>query len=235
MQINSSSGVIIPETLPFIDSLFKALEKADAKIKITHDETQILYKNYVFILNFRLPSNKVMLSPDDKEYSTYKTFKYVSTGKINVEVGYYLEWNRWHKHEKLIKQTKADTFDDLLKKVFLYIFSLPSIIDEEIKTHKIAEEKKRQEEEQKAILKEQHDREYKLTEDLLKKSIHFFYSQLVKNYIVSELDETSNEYDWAMNKSNWIKDSDKHPDKILTTEDKEKLIDFKLQKFFMYY
>lgn len=234
LQINSSSGVIIPETLPFIDSLFKALEKADAKIKITYDETQILYKNYIFILNFRLPSTKVMLSPADKEYSTYKTFKYVSTGKLNIEVGYYLEWNRWHKHERLIKQTKTDTFDDLLKKVFLYIFSLPQKIDEEIITHNIAEEKKRQEEELKAILKEQHDKEYKLTEELLKKSIHFFYSQLVKNYIVSELDETTNEYNWALNKSNWIKDSDKYPDNTLTSKDKEKLIDSEFQKVLMY-
>jgi hypothetical protein len=232
LQINSSSGVIISETLPFVDSLFKALEKADAKIKITHDETQILYKNYVFILNFRLPSNKVMLSSTDKEYSTYKTFKYVSTGKLNVEVGYYLEWNRWHKHEKLIKQTKTDTFDDLLKKVFLYIFSLPQKIDEEIKAHNIAEEKKRQEEEQKAILKEQHEKEYKLTEELLKRSIDFFYSQLVKGYVMSELDENSDEYNWAMNKADWIKDSNGYPDAILSTKDKERLIDSKSLKGF---
>ncbi|WP_394234239.1 hypothetical protein [Niallia oryzisoli] len=138
LHINSSSGVITPDTLPFIDSLFKALEKVDAKIKITHDETQILYKNHVFILNFRLPSNKVMLSTADKEYSTYNTFKYVSTGKMNVEIGYRLEWYRWSKNEKLIKQTKKDTYDDLLKKVFLYIFSLPQKIDEEIKSHKLS-------------------------------------------------------------------------------------------------
>lgn len=223
LKINSSSGVFIPETLPFIDSLFKALDKANAKIVTTHDETRVLYKNYVFILNFRLPSNKVMLSPDDKEYSTYKTFKYVSTEKLNVEVGYYLEW-RWHNHEKIIKQTKTDTFDDLLKKVFLYIFSLPQKIDEDIKTHQIEEEKKRQAEEQKAILKEKRDIEYKLTEELLKNSIHFFYSQLVKTYVASEIDESTEEYDWAMKKSNWIKDSDKHPDSILTTIDKERLI-----------
>lgn len=234
LKINSSSGVVIPETLPFIDSLFKSFEKVRAKINITYDETQILYKNYIFILNFKLPSNKVTLSPADTEYSTYNTFKYVSTGKINVEVGYYLEWNRWHKHEKLIKQTKTDSIDDLLKKVFLYIFSLPEKIDEEIKTHKIAEEIKRQEEEQKALIKKQHDKEYTLTEELLKKSIQFFYSQLVKNYIVSELDEATNEYFWAMNKSNWIKDSDKYPDNILSNKDKEKLIDFKIQKGFIF-
>ncbi|AIF45103.1 hypothetical protein [Virgibacillus sp. SK37] len=234
LQINSSSGVIIPETLPFIDSLFKALEKADSKIKITYDETQVLYKNYVFSLKFRLPSNKVMLSPDDKEYSSYNTYKYVATGKLNVEIGYRLEWHQWSKHEKLIKQSKNDTFDDLLRKVFIYIFSLPQKIDKKTIAHEIEEEKKRQEEGQKAILKKQHDTEYELTEELLKRSIHYFYSQLVKNYIVSELDETTNEYDWAMNKSNWIKDSDEYPDNILTTKDKEKLIDFEFQKVFKY-
>ena len=234
LQINSSSGVIIPETLPFIDGLFKALEHADAKIKITHDETQVLYKNYVFLLKFRLPSNKVMLSPDDKEYSAYNTYKYVSTGKLNVEIGYRHEWYQWSKHEKLIKQTKTDTLDDLLKKIFLYIFSLPQRIDEETRTHKIEEEKKRQKEEQKAILKEQHDKEFKLTEELLKRSIHYFYSQLVKNYIVSEMDESTNEYIWAMNKFNWIKDSDKYPDNILSNKDKEKLINFIFQKGFIY-
>ncbi|MCM3006717.1 hypothetical protein [Priestia koreensis] len=153
---------------------------------------------------------------------------------MNVEVGYYLEWNRWHKHEKLIKQTKTDSIDDLLKKVFLYIFSLPEKIDEEIKTHKIAEEKKRLEEEQKALIKKQREKEYKLTEDLLKKSIQFFFSQLVKNYIVSELDETTDEFLWAMNKSNWIKDSDKYPDNILSNADREKFIDIEFQKSFRY-
>lgn len=180
LNINSSSGVIIPEALPFIDSLFKALEKVGARINITSEETQVLYKNYVFTLNFKLPSRKVMLSPDDKEYSAYKTYKFVSTGKINVEVGYLLEWYKWSKNEKLIKQTKTDTFDTLLKKVFLYIFSLPHKIDEETKAHEIAEEKKRQEEEQRAILKERHNREYSRTEELLQKSIHYFYSQIVK-------------------------------------------------------
>jgi len=233
LQINSSSGVIIPETLPFIDSLFKALEKAGAKINITHDETQVLYKSYFFILKFKLPSHKVMLSPEDKEYSTYNTYKYVPTGKLNVEVGYRLEWLRWHKHEKLIQQTKTDSFEALLMKVFLYIFSLPQKIDEEVKAHEIAEEKKRQEEEQKAIIKEQHDKEYRRTEELLEKSIHYFYSQLVKNYIVSELDETTTEYNWAMNKSNWIRDSGESPDNLLTTNDKEKLISSKLPRGFI--
>jgi hypothetical protein len=80
---------------------------------------------------------------------------------------------------------------------------------------------------------EQHDKEYELTEELIKKSMHFFYSQLVRNYIVSEMDETTDEYDWAMNKSNWIKDSNKFPDTILSNQDKEKLIDFIFQKGFI--
>lgn len=226
LKINSSSGVIIPETLPFVDSLFKALEKVGAKIRITNEETQVLYKSYTFILNFKLPSNKVKLSPDDKEYSTYNTYKYVATGKMNVEVGYYLEWYKWSKHEKLITQTKKDTFDDLIKKVFLYIFSLPQKIDEETEKHKVVEEKKIREEEQRAILKEQHDKEFQRTEELIKKSIDFFYSQLVKNYIVSELDENSDEYNWAINKTNWIKDSDTYSDSILSATDKERLINY---------
>lgn len=234
LKINSSSGIVIPETLPFIDCLFKALEKVGAKIRITNEETQVLYKSYIFIINFKLPSNKVKLSPDDKEYSTYNTYKYVATGKMNVEVGYYLEWYKWSKHEKLITQTKKDTFDDLLKKVFLYIFSLPQKIDEEVEKHKIAEEKKRREEEQRAILMDQHEKEYQRTEELIKKSIDFFYSQLVKNYVVSELDENSDEYNWAMDKSNWIKDSDFYPDFILSIKDKERMINFNKPKGFTY-
>lgn len=225
LRINSSSRTIIPETLPFIDALFKALEKVGAKIKVTTEETQVLYKNYVFILNFKLPSNKVNLSPDDKEYSSYNTFKYVATGKMNVEVGYYLPWYKWSKHEKLITQTKRETFDDLLRKVFIYIFSLPQKIDEATAIHKVEEENKRLEEERKAIIKERHDKEYELTEELLKKSMDFFFSQLVKNYILSELDENTDEYNWAIQKVNWIKDSNKYSDNILTTKDKEKLLD----------
>lgn len=182
------------------------------------------------MLNFKLPSKKVMLSPNDKEYSSYKTYKYVSTGYMNVEVGYYLEWRKWSKHEKLIKQTKTDTFDALLKKVFLYIFSLPQIIDEERMAHKIAEEKKRREEEQREIIRERHDREYQRTEELLQKSIHYFYSQIVKKYVMAEFDETTDEFIWAMNKADWIKDSEKHQDEYLTTKDKEKLIRTKQPK-----
>lgn len=234
LKINSSSGTVIPETLPIIDGLFKALEKVGAKIRVTNEETQVLYKNYLFILNFKLPSYKVKLSPDDKEYSEYHTYKYVATGKMNVEVGYYLEWYKWSRNEKLITQTKKDTFNDLLKKVFLYIFSLPQKIDEEIEKHKIVEEKKRREEEQRDILKERHEKEYQRTEELIKKSIDLFYSKLVKNYVVSELDENSDEYNWAMDKSNWIKDSDSYPDFILSTKDKERLINFNKPKGYTY-
>lgn len=228
LKINSSSGVIIPETLPFVDSLFKSLEKVGANIRITNEETQVLYKGYNFILNFKLPSNKVKLSPGDKAYSTYNTYKYVATGKMNIEVGYYLYWLKRNKHEKLIIQTKTDTFDDLLRKVFLYIFSLPQKIDEVVAKHEVEEENKRLEEEQRAVLKEQHDKEYQQTEQLIKKSIDLFYSQLVKNYIVSELDENSDEYNWAMNKSNWIKDSNTYTDSILSATDKERLINYNL-------
>lgn len=230
LKIKSSSGVVIPEIFPFIDSLFKALEKAGARINITDDENQVLYKNYTFILTFRLPSKRVNLSPDDKEYSTYNTFKYVSTGKINVEVGYRVEWSNWLKGEKIITQNKRDTLDDLLKKVFLYVFSLPEKIDEEKKAYEVAEEQKRQEEEKRAILKERHDREYRRTDELLKKSIEFFYSKLVQEYVRTQLDESTDEYNWAMDKANWIKDSDKYPDKILTKEDKKRLIHSRSEK-----
>lgn len=142
LRINSASGEIIPEVLPFIDSLFKALEMAGAKIVSKYDETQVLYKKYTFSLNFKLPCKKITLSPDDKAYSRYNTFKYETIGKIYVEVGYKLYWRKWGKHEKLIKQTKTMTPEDLLRKVFLYIFSLPPIIDEEEKAHILEEERR---------------------------------------------------------------------------------------------
>lgn len=147
---------------------------------------------------------------------------------MNVEIGYYLNWLKWNKNEKLITQTKTDTFDDLLRKVFLYIFSLPQKIDQKVEKHKVQEEEKRREEEQRAVAKERHDKEYQRTEELIKKSIDFFYSQLVKNYIVSELDENSEEYNWAINKSNWIKDSDTYTDSLLSATDKDRLINYNL-------
>lgn len=109
LRINSASGEIIPEVLPFIDSLFKALEMAGAKIVSKYDEIQVLYKKYTVSLKFRLPCKKVTLSPEDKDYSRYNTFKYETIGKINVEVGYKLYWRKWGKHEKSSKHP-----DDLL-------------------------------------------------------------------------------------------------------------------------
>jgi len=76
--------------------------------------------------------------------------------------------------------------------------------------------------------KAKHNQEYKRTDELLNKSIHYLYSQLVKNYIVSEVEETTNEYNCAMNKSNRIKDFVKRPGNLFTTKDKEKLISRKL-------
>lgn len=234
LKINSASGEIIPEVLPFIDSLFKALEMAGAKIVSKYDETQVLYKKYTFSLKFRLPCKKVTLSPEDKDYSRYNTFKYETIGKINVEVGYKLYWRKWGKHEKLIKQTQTMTTEDLLRKVFLYIFSLPPIMDEEEKAHILEEEKRLIEERERELLRERREKERKKTEDLLTNSINYFYSKLIKEYISAELDETTDEYEWAMDKANWIQDSSKHPDDLLTEKDKEELLNIKTtSKYFL--
>lgn len=227
LRIHSASGEITPEILPFIDSLFKALEKAGAKIVSKYDETEVLYKKYTFTLNFKLPCKKIMLSPDDKNYSDYHTFEYETTGKINVEVGYKVYWYKWGRYEKLIKQTKTTTPEDLLRRVFLYIFSLPEIIDEKERDHIIAEEKKQKEEQERKLLRERREREYKRTQDLLNSSVNYFYSKLIKEYISAELDETTDEYVWAMKKANWIQDSNKHQDDILREEDKEMLLKIK--------
>lgn len=160
LRINSASGEIIPEILPFIDSLFKALEKVGAKIVCKYDETEVLYKKYTFTLNFKLPCRKIMLSPDDTNYSTYHTFEYETIGKINVEVGYKVYWYKWGRYEKLIKQTKNITPEDLIRRVFLYIFSLPEVIDEKERDHIIAEEKKLKEEQERELLRERREKEY---------------------------------------------------------------------------
>ena len=233
LRINSASGEIIPEVLPFIDSLFKALEMAGAKIVSKYDEIQVLYKKYTVSLNFRLPCKKVTLSPSDKDYSRYNTFKYETIGKINVEVGYKLHWRKWGKHEKLIKQTQTMTPEDLLRKVFLYIFSLPPIMDEEEKAHNLEEERRLIEEQERELLRERREKEHKKTEDLLTNSINFFYSKLIKEYISAELDETTDEYEWALDKANWIQDSSKHPDDLLTEKDKEDLLNIKATKKYL--
>lgn len=233
LRINSASGEVIPEVLPFIDSLFKALEMAGAKIVSKYDETQVLYKKYTFSLNFKLPCKKITLSPDDKAYSRYNTFKYETIGKIYVEVGYKLYWRKWGKHEKLIKQTKTMTPEDLLRKVFLYIFSLPPIIDEEEKAHILEEERRLIEEQERELLRERREKEHKKTEDLLINSLNYFYSKLIKEYISAELDETTDEYEWALDKANWIQDSSKHPDDLLTEKDKEDLLNIKATKKYL--
>lgn len=101
--ISSASREIIPEVLPFIDSLLKTFETAGAKIVSKAEEIELLYKNYIFTLNFKLPCTRVNLSPSDKDYTSYNTYKYVNTGKINVEVGYKLYWRKWGKNEKMKK------------------------------------------------------------------------------------------------------------------------------------
>lgn len=41
------------------------------------------------------------------------------------------------------------------------------------------------------------------------------------------MEEDSEEYRWAMGKVNWIRDSEKHTDKLLTENEKEKLFNKK--------
>lgn len=118
--------------------------------------------------------------------------------------------------------------------MFLYIFSLPQKIDEEVKAYKIEEAEKLKEEQQRLILKEKHDKEYRRTKELLKSSLNYFYSQLIKDYIATELDESTNEYSWALNKANWIRDSNKYPDDLLTAKDKDDLINIKTTNRYFY-
>ncbi|WP_340083770.1 hypothetical protein MHB50_11075 [Siminovitchia sp. FSL H7-0308] len=234
LRIKSASGEIFPEVLSFIDSLFKALEKAGAKIICKFDETEIIFKKYTFTINFKLPCRKINLSPEDKNYSTYHTYEYETKGTINVEVGYKAYWYRWSRNEKVINQTKTMSVEDLLRKVFIYIFSLPQIIDEEEKAHIIAEERKLKEEEERLLLKERREKEYKRTQDLLNNSMNYFYSNIIREYISSELDKSTDEYQWAMNKANWIQDSSKHPDELLTEKEKSELFNLKLNNKYFY-
>ena len=195
MRIKSASGEIFPEVLPFIDSLFKALEKADAKIVPKYDETEVILKDkYTITLNFKLPCRKINLSTEDERYSTYHTFEYETKGIINVEVGYKLSWYSWGRSEKNINQTKRMTTEDLLRKVFVYIFSLPKIIDEEEKAYIIREKQRLKEEEERLILQEKRDNEYTKTQQLINNSLNYFYSKLVQEYVAAEIDEESEEY-----------------------------------------
>lgn len=90
------------------------------------------------------------------------------------------------------------------------------------------------EERERELLRERREKERKKTEDLLINSITYFYSKLIKEYISAELDETTDEYEWAMDKANWIQDSSKHPDDLLTEKDKEELFNIKTtNKYFL--
>lgn len=101
LRIKSASGEIFSEVLPFIDSLFKVLEKTGARIVPKYDETEVILKDkYTITLNFILPCRKINLSPEDERYSTYHTFEYETKGIINVEVGYKLFWYSWGRSEK---------------------------------------------------------------------------------------------------------------------------------------
>ena len=165
-------------------------------------------------MNFKLPCRKINLSTEDERYSTYHTFEYETKGIINVEVGYKLSSYSWGRSEKNINQTKRMTTEDLLRKVFVYIFSLPKIIDEE----------------ERLILQEKRYNEYTKTQQLINNSLNYFYSKLVQEYVAAEMEEDSEEYRWAMGKANWIRDSEKHPDKLLTENEKEKLFNKKTNR-----
>lgn len=119
------------------------------------------------------------------------------------------------------------TTEELLRKVFVYIFSLPKIIDEEEKAYIIREKQRLKEEEERLILQEKRDNEYTKTQQLINNSLNYFYSKLVQEYVAAEMEEDSEEYRWAMGKANWIRHSEKHPDKLLTENEKEKLFNKK--------
>src|SRR5699024_9811795 len=163
------------------------------------------------------------------------TFEYETKGIINVEVGYKLSWYSWGRSEKNINQTKRMTTEDLLRKVFVYIFSLPKIIDEEEKAYIIREKQRLKEEEERLILqekkiniKEKRDKEIEKTKELINNCLNYFYSKLVEEYVTAEMEEDSEEYRWAMEKANWIRDSEKHPDELLMEKEKSELLNIKL-------
>ena len=181
---------------------------------------------YTITLNFKLPCRKINLSPEDERYSTYHTFEYETKGTINVEIGYKLYWRNWGRSEKNINQTKRMSTEDLLRKVFVYIFSLPEIIDEREKEYIIQEKQRLKEEEERLILQEKRDNEYTKTQQLINNSLNYFYSKLVQEYVTAEMEEDSEEYRWAMEKANWIRDSEKHPDDLLNNADKTLMLRF---------
>lgn len=120
------------------------------------------------------------------------------------------------------------TTEDLLRKVFVYIFSLPEKIDEEEAAYLIREKKRLKEEEEGLILKEKRDNEYTKTQQLINNSLNYFYSKLVQEYVAAEIEEDSDEYRWAKEKANWIRDSEKHPDDLLNNADKILMLRFEI-------
>ncbi len=120
--------------------------------------------------------------------------------------------------------------EDLLRKVFVYIFSLPEIIDEREKEYIIQEKQRLKEEEERLILQEKRDNEYTKTQQLINNSLNYFYSKLVQEYVTAEMEEDSEEYRWAMEKANWIRNSEKHPDRLLRENEKEKLFNKKTNR-----
>ena len=120
------------------------------------------------------------------------------------------------------------TTEDLLRKVFVYIFSLPKIIDEEEKAYIIREKQRLKEEEERLILQEKRDNEFEKTKELINNSLNYLYSKLVEEYVTAEMEEDSEEYRWAMEKANWIRDSEKHPDELLMEKEKSELLNIKL-------
>ncbi|RKQ19107.1 hypothetical protein D8M03_03390 [Lysinibacillus endophyticus] len=222
--IQSGADDIFPEALIFIDSLFKALEKANATIVVNGNETKVHYKHYLFTLRFRAPSTKVTLTPDDKEYESRRTFKYVVKGILNIEIDRNERGHTNFPRTTTVTQKVNEPFDELLKKLFIKIFSLAPIDDEVRRLRLIEDADEQKWLEEKARLKAIHANELAKTESLITNSINYFLFKLIKSYINAEIDTDSEEYDWAVNKANWIKNSAERPDKILGEEDKIKLI-----------
>src|SRR5690625_3609694 len=120
------------------------------------------------------------------------------------------------------------TREDLLRKVFVYIFSLPKIIDEEEKAYIIREKQRLKEEEERLILQEKRDNEFEKTKELINNALNFFYAKLVEEYMTAEMEEDSEKYRWSMEKANWIRESEKHPDELLMEKEKSELLNIKL-------
>ncbi|WP_431810641.1 hypothetical protein [Lysinibacillus capsici] len=222
--IQSGADDIFPEALIFIDSLFKALEKANATIVVNGNETKVHYKHYLFTLRFRAPSTKVTLTPDDKEYESRRTFKYVVKGILSIEIDRNERGHTTFPRTTTVTQKVTEPFDELLKRLFVKIFSLAPIDDEVRRLRLIEEVEEQKRLEEKARLKAIHTNELAKTESLITNSINYFLFKLIKAYINAEIDADTEEYDWAVKKANWIKNSAVQPDIILGEEDKIKLI-----------